>query len=180
MKVQVLPRGITYEATEDFTDTIDDIAFVPQSGDWQSVGARYDGTTTGGEEYAVSLVDLGLANGLDANSLLDLSLTLNTQSQAGVVFDRYSAEDFKFVAIDAEADQIIIGHSTSRRGVVIDSVTSQTIHAGVDYDLSVSLKGRSVSIALNENVLEGYVFHGLVVDGDFGLLTFDATSSSTK
>ena len=55
------------------------------------------GTATIGDT-AVSLVDMGLGRGLELNAILELEATLNTEHTAGVVFDYYGPEDFKFAA----------------------------------------------------------------------------------
>lgn len=177
--VQILPRGLTLVTEEDFTDTVSDIPLTPRTGSWlvDNGTARYQGAPFVGEDWAVSEVDLGLVNGLNSNSLLQLDLTLNTNAQAGFVFDQYGPFDFKFLTIDEVADQIVIGHSTERRGWVTDKVYSQVIDPGTDYDLGLSLKGHSVSVTFDENVLEGYIFNGIVVDGGFGLISVDGSVS---
>jgi len=185
--VLVLPPEFTFEETEEFPDTDATIAFVPEplpQGDWQLTldGEQYVGTATIGDT-AVSLVDLGLGRGLELNAILELEATLNTEHTAGVVFDYYGPEDFKFAAIDAEADQLIIGHRTARQGWVYDAVINTDIVAGKYYDLNVSVKGLSVSVTLKDagaskaSAIVGYAFNAPVVDGDLGLLSKDGISS---
>ena len=47
--------------------------------------------------------------------LFEIETTVNTSGSGGFVFDVYGENDFKFVALDAAADQIIIGHHTAAR-----------------------------------------------------------------
>jgi hypothetical protein len=58
-----------------------------------------------------------------------------------------------------------------------------TIEAGIDYDLAVSLKGTTVSVSVRESgqqnwkAMVSHVFNAVVVDGSFGLLSKDGSSS---
>jgi hypothetical protein len=181
--VQVLPPEMTLEATEEFPDTDAAVDLVPESGWWQYSGGRYYGTAEAGGDTVVSLVDLGIDYGLEVTSILKLEVVLNTQDTAGVVFDNYDAEDFKFAVILVESDQLIIGHHTEKRGFVYDAVFDTVIEAGTDYVLNVSLKGTTVSASVKEagseywQAIVGYVFNAVTVDGGFGLLVKGGTGS---
>ena len=98
-------------------------------------------------------------------------MVVNTQAQTGLIYDQYSAVDFKFAAIDAIADQVIIGHHTARAGWVMDQVASQTMDAGVDYTFEVTMRGTTVTVKLNDQTIVGYSFNAVTVDGHFGLYT---------
>jgi hypothetical protein len=180
--VQVLPPEITFKGTEAFPDTHTGIGFDPTSGEWNVSGGRYDGASVRGES-AISLVNLGLVNGLEVASILQLNTTLNTDGAGGVVFDYYGPTNFKFAAISVESSQIIIGHHTDKRGWSYDTMVEMDIEAGKDCDMAVSLKGTTVSVSVktagspNWQVIVGYVFNAVVVDGEFGLLTKDGNSS---
>ncbi len=171
VEVRVLPPEFTFEHTEDF-DVGAGVLTGLQSGDWQVAGGRYE--VTPGSEIALSLVDLGQR--LGTASLLDLSTTLRTDAVGGFVFDVYGPEEFKFVALDAQSDQILVGHHTVRGGWTVDATASANLTAGVDYELSAFLKGTTVSASVTspgEQVpfaLLGHVFNSAVVDGDFGLM----------
>jgi hypothetical protein len=99
------------------------------------------------------------------------------------VFDMYGPDEFKFVALDAQTNQILIGHHTARRGWVVDTVTSANIEAVVDYELSASLKGTTMSVSVTRPgeqapfALLGHVFNSGVLDGDFGLLGRSGSTS---
>jgi len=181
--VQVLPPEITFEGTEEFPDSDAAIAFVPSAGDWQTGGGRYDGTPATNGTVAISLVDLGLDHGFEVASILEIETTLNTENTAGLVFDYYGPENFKFAAIDAVAGKAVIGHFTSKSGWVTDATFDIAIEPGVDYDLNLSLKGSTVNLfvketkAKNWQAMVGHVYNAVTVDGDFGFLSRDGASS---
>jgi Ca2+-binding RTX toxin-like protein len=175
--VQKLPPTITLEDTDDFTDGIANYFTGPQLGDWQVLTANYQGSPLLGDDLAVSMVDLGLENGFEAYSILEMESTFNTNSIGGMVFDYYGPEDFKFVAIDALADQILIGHHTSKGGLSVDALVDQVIDAGIDYNVGVSLKGSSVNVTIDNFIVLGHVFHSVIVDGPFGLMSWNGDSA---
>jgi Ca2+-binding RTX toxin-like protein len=166
IRVQVLPPAITFQASENFDDGVADL-FGGVTGTWGVSGGRYTVAPNGAG--AVSLLDLGPDN-LSVDALLEMSAKVNTQGRAGFVFDRYSADSFKFVAIDAVSDQVVIGHYTQKSGWVTDAVASRVIDAGVDYTLGVTLKGSTVSVTVNGQAVVGHAFNAVTVDGRFGLL----------
>jgi hypothetical protein len=175
--VQVLPPEITLEVTEAFPDSDDAIAFVPSTGNWQMGGGRYNGTSAADGETAISLVDLGLDHGFEVASILKIETTLNTENTAGLVFDYYGPQNFKFAAIDVVAGRAVIGHFTSKSGWVTDATFDIAIEAGVDYNLNLSLKGSTVNLLVKEakannwQAMVGHVYNAVTVDGDFGLLS---------
>ena len=181
--VQVLPPEITFEATEEFPDSDAAIAFVPSAGDWQMGGGRYNGTSAADGTTAISLVDLGLDHGFEVASILEIETTLNTENTAGLVFDYYGPQSFKFAAIDAVAGKAVIGHFTSKSVWVTDATFDIAIEAGVDYDLNLSLKGSTVNLfvkeakAKNWQAMVGHVYNAVTVDGDFRLLSKGGSSS---
>ncbi len=170
--VQVLPAEITYERTEDFTDGSVG-PFQVLSGDGQVVGDRYQLTSAAGGHPALSTT--GLAIGMD--SLLQLEATFRTDAVGGIVFDLYGPDDFKFAALSAATNQVLVGHYTARRGWQVDATASWNIDASADYTLGLTLKGTTVSVTVNGQSALGHSFNGLVVDGDFGMLGRHGVSS---
>jgi len=132
---------------------------------------------------AVSLVDLRIDHGFDVSSILEFQTVFSTEKAGGVVFDYYGADNFKFAAIDADADRLTIGHFTAKGGWAIDASFGMTIDAGTDYVMNLSLKGTTVSASVkavgaqNWQGMVGHVFNAVTVDGDFGLLSKDGASS---
>jgi hypothetical protein len=181
VQVQVLPPQYTLQATEDFNDAQVAFLAIPQSGDWVLAGGRYTGTALAGER-AVSLIDLGLASGLQANSILAVGVVVNTNATTGIVFDYYGAGDFKYAGLSERGDTLTIGHFI-RGSWVTDATVAISIVAGRDYELALSLKGTTVSVslkaagALNWQASVGYVFNAVTVDGAFGLFSKDGRSA---
>jgi hypothetical protein len=128
------------------------------------------------------MLDLGTGN-LNFNSYLELSAEVDTQNRAGFVFDRYGDESFKFAAIDAANQQLVIGHYTQKSGWVDDAVLATVIDPLKDYTLGVSLQGTTVNLTLKETgspnfqAILGHVFFASTVDGNFGLLAQDGAAS---
>ena len=178
VRVQIVPPAVTFSATENFSDGVADLFTAGNTGTW-SVGAGTYATTPSGLG-SMSLLDLGPDN-LGPDALLDLSAKVNTQGRAGFVFDRYSATDFKFVAIDVVTDKLIIGHYTTKSGWVIDASMSKVLNAGTDYTLTLSLKGSTVSATVysgaNPLATTGFVYNAVTVDGKFGLLATTGQAS---
>jgi hypothetical protein len=125
---------------------------------------------------AYSLADLGV-DALKVSSYLEISTRLQTQTLGGIIFDQYSSTEFKFAAIDATTGKVVIGHYTAKHGWVSDVTVAKGIVAGTDYDLKVVLKGSTVSVSLNNQVVLGYTFNAVNVDGGFGLLSRAGRSS---
>jgi len=137
-------------------------------------------TPSGGA--AMSLLDLG-PDHLNHGSLLEMTTKVNTQGRAGIVFDRYGDESFKWAAIDAVADKLIVGHYTKKGGWVEDASMAVAITAGLDYTLGVTLKGTTASATLaganggNFIAMAGYAFNASTVDGNFGLMAVSGAAS---
>ncbi|MFN2611440.1 MAG: hypothetical protein ABR507_11310 [Actinomycetota bacterium] len=174
---QVLPVQVTFDNTEDFNDGIANLFTGPKSGTWAVNSGRYVGTPSTTPGLAASIVDLGLGHGLAPSSYLELSATLSTNAIGGIIFDRYAADDFKFVAIDARTGNLILGHQTQRSGWVIDSTFAKSIVAGKDYALQLTMKGASVSVSLDGLFVTTWALNAPVVDGAFGTLTNGGSSS---
>jgi Ca2+-binding RTX toxin-like protein len=173
--VQRVAPQAAFSNTEDFSDGKADLFTGAQSGVWAVAAGRYSGTPQG--DRAQVIMDLSGVLGLPAGSFhvnasaqLTLQTTINTAKMAGLIFDYYGPEDFKFAAVQADTDQVIIGHHT-KSGWFFDKVVSKTIDAGVDYTLAVSLKGTTVSVTVNGQAVAGYAYNASVVDGFSGLVT---------
>ncbi|MBI4292469.1 MAG: LEPR-XLL domain-containing protein [Betaproteobacteria bacterium] len=188
--VQRVPPAYTLQQTEEFTDGTGTLFDGETFGNWQVVNGRYEGTVVGGQT-AYSLVDLGIDRGLETNAILELSGKLNVTGAGGFIFDRYADNDYKFVNMDAAADKVTIGHVSPQGGLKIDASFSKVIDPGIEYTLTLSLKGTSVSVSLAAgtgaaSVVGGFVFNGVTLDGGFGLLStvgktsFDSVSVKTN
>jgi hypothetical protein len=178
IKVQVIAPEATTVKTDELTNGPGAMfSGQAQTGAWSAtIDGRYAGTPLVGTDAAVQLLTLGVPS-LQALSMLELNTKLSTSAQGGFVFDYYSSQDYKFVLVDAVADKVLIGHRTAKGGVVIDASISKPIDTGTDYTLGTTLKGSTVSVTLNGQMVLSYSFNALAVDGRFGLLSRDGSSS---
>jgi Ca2+-binding RTX toxin-like protein len=180
VRVQILPPQVTLEQTEDFDDGNAALFTGDSQGNWSLDGNSYDVVPV--NDLGYSVVDLGPDN-LNFNSYLELNVDVNTLETAGLIFDRYGDESFKFAAIDAASQALVIGHFTQSSGWVVDESMSLLIPAGPDFGLALTLKGTTVSVTLNDAVNGGYlglashVFNASTVDGNFGLFAKDGSAS---
>ncbi len=168
--VQRLAPQVTFQDTEDFLTTMG--LFTPTSGSWQLSSGRYAAAPVEADR-AVSLVDL---QRLGASSSLDFEVTLNTKVMGGFIYDYYTPQDFKYVAINAATNQVVFGHHTAK-GWFTDAVTARTIGSGVDHKLTVSLRGTIVNATLDGQAVNGYVYNAITIDGKFGLFSANGSSS---
>ena len=90
------------------------------------------------------------------------------------MFDQYDASTFKFAAIDPLAGAVVIGHHSSRDGLVIDASQSALIDANQDHELSATVKGTTVSVMLDGMLVVSHSFNSVAVDGGSGLFTAQA------
>ncbi|MCD6043375.1 MAG: hypothetical protein K0R40_2978, partial [Burkholderiales bacterium] len=173
VQVKVLERPFTLITKETFDDGAAGLFTGAQAGEWDILAERYFGA---GADPAMSLVDLGLEKGIQANARTELTVTLSTGAAAGFVFDLYSADDYKFVLADTAADRIFIGHR-ARGAWTIDASAAFVLDAGVDYKLLVSLAASTVSVMADDKAVVGHAFNAVVVDGAFGTMARGGAAS---
>jgi hypothetical protein len=180
IRVQVLPPQVTFDDSDDFSGT-DTLEYFngDTNGVWGVSGGRY--SVDPGASLGLSLLDLG-PDSLNHNAYLELSAKVKTGDRAGLIFDRYGEDSFKFAAIDADAQKLLIGHYTKKSGWVIDSSVSTTIDPSKDYVLGLTLKGSTVSATLNGanggfQAIAGHIFNAATVDGRFGLMATGGAAS---
>jgi hypothetical protein len=174
--VQVLPPQITLDSLEDFNDGVANLFTGATTGTWTTAASRYSGTpATGTTSVATKDVDLG--TGLQADSYLELIANAKTSTTAGVVFDQYAANDFKFAAIDVLSQQVLIGHVDQRRGWVVEFSAPRALVANTDYQLQLVLKGASISLLVNGAFIRSWGYNAAVVDGSFGLIARGSAAS---
>jgi Ca2+-binding RTX toxin-like protein len=176
VSVQVLPPQITLDTTEDFNDGVANLFTGATTGTWTASANRYTGTPAAGAT-SVATKDVDLGTGLQADSYLELIANAKTATTAGIVFDQYAANDYKFAAIDVVSQQVIIGHTDPRRGWVVEFAAPRSLLANTDYQLQVVLKGASISVLVNGSFIRSWGYNAAVVDGGFGLITRGGASS---
>jgi Ca2+-binding RTX toxin-like protein len=172
LAVQIVPPAATVVKIDEFGGPGNSLfAGGPANvsgGTYTLAGGRYSGSPSG-SDAAISLANIGGVTNLSALSILDLNATLSTTARAGFVFDRYSATDFKFVAIDVQTKQVLIGHRQGNHWAVDAVASKSTLSAGTDYQVGVTLRGSTVSVTLNGQTMVSYAYNGVIIDGRFGV-----------
>ncbi|MDQ3439988.1 MAG: hypothetical protein M3478_06510, partial [Planctomycetota bacterium] len=176
--------SVTTEKTNDFTSGAGTTFKAPLSGTWGVVAGRYEGAATG-DAPAISLVNATIS----PTSLVQLTSKFRPTSstaEGGFVFDVYSDLDFKYVGINAQTKQVVLGHRTAKGGWVVDARFNITgFTAATDYTLGLTLKGTTANVTLNGATVISRTYNALVTDGGFGLFTrfgqssFDALTIGT-
>jgi hypothetical protein len=112
--------------------------------------------------------------------------TLRTSGRAGFVFDQYSATDYKWAAIDVVTKQVLIGHRQGDNWVVDAAVARSTLAADTDYTLGVTLRGSTVGVTLDGQVIAAWAYNAIAIDGRFGVfakggaVSFDSMTLKTN
>jgi hypothetical protein len=171
ISVLVIPLASTTSSSDEFSGPSnalfsggDDVS----GGSFNLVGGHYVGTASSGDTL-VSLANIDGETKLAQTGLIDLSVKLNTTGRAGLVFDQYSDTDYKWVAIDVQTKQILIGHREGGRWVIDASVSNAALQAGKDYMLGITAYGSTVSVTLDGQAIVGFVYNAVTVDGRFGV-----------
>src|SRR2546425_2027617 len=177
IKIQVVPPQITLDTTEDFSDGAANLMTGTTTGAWAVTPAdgRYTGTPAAGATTATVGIDLGAH--LQPGSYVDFTTQVKTAQMAGLVFDQYAVNDYKFVAIDVVGQRVVVGHLDPTRGMVIEQAIAKVLSAATDYTLSLSLKATSVAVTPNGAYVTTWAYNAPVVDGSLGLFTKGGSAS---
>jgi hypothetical protein len=169
--VQVLPPNITFSQTESFTTAPTALLGSPDSAGWALSGGRYVATAPGSLAFDLSLVSVGSAYLLSAETKMSVA-----SGSAGFVFDSYGSTNFKFVTV-SPTGQIVVGHYSTKTGWVVDASITKTLPAGGDFTLGITLQGNVVTVTLNGVQALTKTYYALVSDGAVGLMANAGTAS---
>ena len=173
--VQVLPPDWTLSHTESFSAPVTGVFNgETTTGSWTVAGDRVSVTAATGSN-ALNLASLGDQIATDA--IVEIETRLKTNGIAGIAFDVYDQDDFKFVAVDDVANRVIVGHFTARDGWAIDRSFTKDIATNTDVTLKLVTSGSSVNVYLNGGFVGTHSFSAALVDGDLGLLARSASAS---
>ncbi|MCB9929003.1 MAG: hypothetical protein H6844_06280 [Alphaproteobacteria bacterium] len=172
-RVQILPPEWTLEATDDFEGTVDEVPNVEQSPTWAELGGVLGGTANGGTP-AVQFVELGAT--LAANSHLELQVDVVANGQAGLIFDSYDDQNYKFVVLDAATNRLVIGHSTTEHGIVQDFSVAVNVGSG-SHNLMVGMQGAGMEVRVDGALVSSYGFNAATVDGQFGVIVMQGEAA---
>ncbi|OUR78342.1 hypothetical protein A9Q83_08220 [Alphaproteobacteria bacterium 46_93_T64] len=167
-QIQKLPPVITFEFAENFDFDMGDL--VPVNGSWFVSGSELTASIASG--FAIATRGVDVAN----YTMIEFESHVDSDQLSGMVFDYYNEENYKFVAIDPDAEQIIIGHVTDR-GIDIDVTTDVKLTGNSGHDLFIHLSGGSVSVELDGKAVTGFVYYSLLNDGDVGLFVEDGAAT---
>jgi hypothetical protein len=169
VRVQIIPPAITLTESDSFSTAPALVA--AETGTWSLANGRFIGQALSGH-VALATGDLTVGSAY----LLQLEAKLSTSSTGGVIFDQYSADDFKWATVDKVTGKVSIGHYTASKGWVIDASVARSLGTG-DITLTATLKGSTVSVLVNGQAALSYVFNSVVTDGSFGLLARNGSAS---
>ena len=173
--VQVLPPQSTFDDLEDFEDGTANLFTGVVSGTWAVTGGRYMGTASGAAP-AISTMALPVRAPSDSYVELEALVRLATGGYAGLVFDQYAVDDFKFAALDLATQRVVIGHVA--HGVwKVDAVFARSLAVGADLRLKLGLDGSTVSVYLDGGLVGSFSYNAPILDGGLGTLVRTGTSS---
>jgi Ca2+-binding RTX toxin-like protein len=172
--VQDLPPDSTFDNTEDFSDGVANLFTGGNSGTWTITGGRYSATASSGA--ATSLMALPPRSAGDAEVDLESMVTASSGGAGGLLFDYYSATDYKYVTLDLTQGAIVVGHFY-RGQFTTDATFAASLAAGVDYKLTLALLGTGVTVSLNGVQLGTFSYNGSVVGGSIGTMSRAGTTS---
>ncbi len=166
ISVQVLPPAITLDVTETFDGGAGLVSDVVSPA-WTAGG----GVLTGSAPASAPAVALASIPPLDPNAYLEFTAVVRpgAGARAGVAYDVYDATTYKFVVLDLAAQAVVFGHAAGGARVV-DETIARSLVAGTLYTMLLTIKGASVSLALNGTFIRSRAYNAALADGGFGLL----------
>jgi hypothetical protein len=163
-------QPVTLDHTENFDDGAANLFTGDRLGQWILSGGRYVTTAQIGTA-AISVADLGVSE-LGLTAMLELSTKIKTSQYAGFVFDRKSASDFKFAAIDIAGSKVVLGHMDATTLIwKIDAFWIVDVLADVEYTFGLTLNGARASVFLNGVRMIELAYAAPLVDGAVGLFS---------
>jgi Ca2+-binding RTX toxin-like protein len=108
------------------------------------------------------------------------------KANAYIVFDYYSADDFKFAGINTSTNKIEVGRYTTAGGWQVLASTNMIIKAGTSYNLLVALNGTSATIVVNNKLSASYTFaprvdvYGMTHNFNDGMIGLGANSAKAS
>jgi subtilisin family serine protease len=166
---------------EDFQDGAANF-FDRQAGVWNVAGGRYQASPSADDDDVPVISTLRLETPLP--EAVELEATLYAEegrlvlfglvlrdylTNAFLVFDYQSLDDFKFAGADMDGDRWVIGHRDSA-GWTIDAFFSQTLSAATDYAVRLTIAaGGQVTLMAGGATVLVHAFGESVTDGSLGV-----------
>jgi Ca2+-binding RTX toxin-like protein len=162
--VQILPPAIAYSSSADFDSDPSALMAAPVAGAWTLAGGCAIAAPSA-TQTAIALTRVTV----DPAHVLRLESKLSTAARAGLVFDYYDHDDYKFAILDAATGALVLGHV--RRGVrVVDATVALGIAAGSTRTLSLTLQGNIATVLVDGRQVLVRTYNALVTDGASGLI----------
>jgi hypothetical protein len=172
--VQILPPEWTLDETDNFS-SVAELPREDQTSGWLETSKVLTGTA-GATAPAVQTVDLGTR--LKPSSILEMEVDIKTGGTAGFIFDRYDTDNYKYIALDAANDQIVVGYSTTGGGRVVSNTYAVDLNANKGNRLQVTMQGAGLAIKIDGAIVTNYGgYNAVLVDGDFGIAVFEGTAT---
>ncbi|MEH6585177.1 MAG: LEPR-XLL domain-containing protein [Halioglobus sp.] len=170
LQIQTLPPEWTF-SNETGLNSDGGNPFITRTGDWSVSGGRLQGASNGGvPAVATDAVDVA------TYSRLEMQGDLATDGQGGFVFDYSGGDEFKYVALDAENNEVLIGHYVNGQ-YVVDAAVDFNVKAGRDYTVTLTMFGSIASVAIDGQSVLTHSFNSLLNDGLFGVLDVSGGTS---
>ena len=173
VQLRVAAPEATYDGTVDFAGATAPLG-TPTAGTWTQGGGYYVATPTGTPALVTGRI---VPQALRTTSWLQLTATLKTAGTAGIVFDYYSANDYKFAVMDVTGGRVYLGHVSPLHGTAIDAIYTKALSGLTSYVMELNLKGASASITLNGEFMVSTGYNAALVDGAFGLVAQNGTAT---
>ena len=176
--VQVLPPVATVVRSDSFDNGSSGLLSTDaasRSGNWsvEATGKLKGVPQSVTEPEALQLLNLWGTTSLQVSALLQMEAKISTATEAGLVYDWYGDRDYKVVMLDFVKHEIQLGHVTASGYKVDASIAKADLTAEVEYKLAVTVKGSTVNVYVDGQIMLGFVYNAVAVDGRFGLLAKD-------
>jgi hypothetical protein len=141
------------------------VSLTSETGTWQSSGVSHIALASGNNSSLSTL-----SHDISRFEQVVFDVKLSTRGMSGIMFDYRSPTDFKFVGIDSQTNQVIIGHRTAS-GWHYDATLRQTVARDVEYALSLQIVGNRVTVLLNGQETLTRQYGSSITGGRLGLFT---------
>ncbi|MHC4431816.1 MAG: calcium-binding protein, partial [Planctomycetota bacterium] len=158
--------------------------FFTDSGIWDVQGGalQVSAGSLGGDAVSVYHVDEMLPSYFEIQATITMKKPIaGWKANSYVIFDYYSATDFKFAGLNASIDKIQMGHR-DETGWHVDVQTNMRIKPGRLYNILVAVNGTNVTVIGNNTEVFSHTFDARIIEGyayaiNAGMIGFGSDSS---
>jgi Ca2+-binding RTX toxin-like protein len=159
--------------------------FVTASGTWTIQSGQLRAAPSSGDSVSLYYLDEYIPSYYEVLATVNTSKpTATVKGNAYIVFDYYSADDFKFAGIDVSTNKLQIGHRTSA-GWAVDVSINVQLRGDTNYNLKLAVNGTAVTLILDNSKIVNHVFAPRVVSEEqvglnTGMIGVGAEKASTR